>query len=79
MAFQKAHGGYTVFGDVILKDKIIVYDLARRRLGWSKRDCSLPMNINITFGNDKGKSSSRNLPVMLLIGTLLMHLFLCVI
>ncbi|KAM2951737.1 hypothetical protein COP2_001191 [Malus domestica] len=60
--------------DVVLKDKIIVYDLARRRLGWA--DCSLPMNINVTFGNDKGKSSSRDLPIMLLIGTLLMHLFL---
>ncbi|RXI09085.1 hypothetical protein DVH24_023229 [Malus domestica] len=41
MAFQKAHGGYTVFGDVILKDKIIVYDLARRRLGWAKHDCKI--------------------------------------
>ncbi|KAB2613266.1 hypothetical protein D8674_035582 [Pyrus ussuriensis x Pyrus communis] len=44
IAFQKSQGPVTIFGDIILKDKIIEYDLARQRLGWPTRDCSLPMD-----------------------------------
>ncbi|XP_068337065.1 uncharacterized protein [Pyrus communis] len=44
IAFQKSKGPVTIFGDIILKDKIIEYDLARQRLGWPTRDCSLPMD-----------------------------------
>ncbi|XP_009350494.2 uncharacterized protein LOC103942018 isoform X1 [Pyrus x bretschneideri] len=43
-AFQKSQGPVTIFGDIILKDKIIEYDLARQRLGWPTRDRSLPMD-----------------------------------
>ena len=32
---------FVLIADVVLKDKIIVYDLARRRLGWDKRDCKI--------------------------------------
>ncbi|KAH0781008.1 hypothetical protein KY290_000606 [Solanum tuberosum] len=40
----------TILGDVTLKDRIIVYDLARQRIGWANYDCSLPVNVSITSG-----------------------------
>ncbi|KAM0957477.1 hypothetical protein ACFX2A_026133 [Malus domestica] len=81
IAFNKADGGYTVFGDVVLKNKIIVYDLARRRLGWANHDCSLPLNVSVTFGKDEGpkrrhqngSSSSSDVHVKLLIGIFFIH------
>lgn len=30
--------------DLVLKDKIFVYDLARRRVGWADYDCKCPFN-----------------------------------
>ncbi|KAH0781005.1 hypothetical protein KY290_000603 [Solanum tuberosum] len=40
----------TILGDVALKDMIIVYDLARQRIGWANYDCSLLVNVSITSG-----------------------------
>ncbi|TMW97310.1 hypothetical protein EJD97_005813 [Solanum chilense] len=40
----------TILGDVALKDRIIVYDLARQRIGWANYNCSLPVNVSITSG-----------------------------
>uniref|UniRef100_A0A3Q7EAR5 Peptidase A1 domain-containing protein n=1 Tax=Solanum lycopersicum TaxID=4081 RepID=A0A3Q7EAR5_SOLLC len=40
----------TTIGDVALKDRIIVYDLARQRIGWANYNCSLHVNVSITFG-----------------------------
>ncbi|XAR64598.1 Nepenthesin [Bertholletia excelsa] len=54
MGFQKAHGqGITILGDLVLKDKIFVYDLARQRLGWADYDCALSVNVSITSGKDE--------------------------
>ncbi|BBH06932.1 Eukaryotic aspartyl protease family protein, partial [Prunus dulcis] len=41
IGFQKAQGGVTILGDLVLKDKIIVYDLALQRIGWANYDCGL--------------------------------------
>lgn len=30
--------------DIVLKDKIIVYDLAGQRLGWTDYDCEFQLN-----------------------------------
>ena len=30
-----------VFADIVMKDKIFVYDLARQRIGWANYDCKL--------------------------------------
>ncbi|KAA8550280.1 hypothetical protein F0562_001964 [Nyssa sinensis] len=41
IGFQKSKGQRTILGDLVLKDKIIVYDLAGQRIGWANYDCSL--------------------------------------
>ncbi|GAB2272253.1 hypothetical protein Dimus_007073 [Dionaea muscipula] len=71
MGFQKVQGqGVTILGDLVLKDKIFVYDLARQRIGWASYDCSSAVNVSITFGRDEFinagqlsvSSSSKNRP-----------------
>ncbi|KAG6473164.1 hypothetical protein ZIOFF_067073 [Zingiber officinale] len=40
IGWQKNQGsGITILGDLVLKDKIFVYDLANQRLGWTSYDC----------------------------------------
>ncbi|KAL6516724.1 hypothetical protein OROGR_020029 [Orobanche gracilis] len=46
---QKIQGqGITILGDLVLKDKIVVYDLAGQRIGWANYDCSLSVNVSTT-------------------------------
>ncbi|CAI9783140.1 unnamed protein product [Fraxinus pennsylvanica] len=45
--------GTTILGDLVLKDKIFVYDLAHQRIGWADHDCSLSVNVSITSGKDE--------------------------
>ncbi|OVA19448.1 Peptidase A1 [Macleaya cordata] len=53
IGFQKEPGrGLTILGDLVLKDKIVVYDLARQRLGWVNYDCSSTVNVSSTSGKD---------------------------
>ncbi|XP_019436309.1 PREDICTED: aspartic proteinase-like protein 2 [Lupinus angustifolius] len=59
IGFQKIQGqGVTILGDLVLKDKIFVYDLAGQRIGWANYDCSLPVNVSATTGT--GRSESVN-------------------
>ncbi|XP_078442205.1 aspartic proteinase 36-like [Wolffia australiana] len=47
IGWQKSQGqGVTILGDIVLKDKIFVYDLAGQRLGWANYDCSLSVNVS---------------------------------
>lgn len=48
-----ANQGTTILGDLVLKDKIFVYDLAHQRIGWADYDCSLSVNVSITSGKDE--------------------------
>ncbi|XP_042442280.1 aspartic proteinase 36-like isoform X2 [Zingiber officinale] len=49
IGWQKNQGsGITILGDLVLKDKIFVYDLANQRLGWTSYDCSLSVNVSIS-------------------------------
>ncbi|RZC47540.1 hypothetical protein C5167_040484 [Papaver somniferum] len=48
----------TILGDLVLKDKIIVYDLARQRIGWVNYDCS--QSVNVTLGSGSEKTSELN-------------------
>ncbi|KAG8374186.1 hypothetical protein BUALT_Bualt11G0104800 [Buddleja alternifolia] len=54
MGFVKvSNQGTTILGDLVLKDKIFVYDLAHQRIGWADYDCSLSVNVSITSGKDE--------------------------
>lgn len=54
VGFLKDQGqGYSILGDLVLKDKIFVYDLTQRRLGWADYDCSSSVNVSITIGRDQ--------------------------
>ncbi|KAM7468321.1 hypothetical protein LguiB_015883 [Lonicera macranthoides] len=53
IGFQKALDGITIVGDLILKDKIFVYDLEHQRIGWADYDCSSPVNVSITSSKDE--------------------------
>jgi hypothetical protein len=67
IAFQKSTTQQTILGDLVLKDKIFVYDIAHQRIGWADYDCSLSVNVSLTTGRDfinagqlSLNSSSRN-------------------
>lgn len=90
VGFQKAEGQeITILGDLVLKDKIIVYDLVNQRIGWTPYDCAMPVNVSATITNRKsesvnskefsGASLLTNMPRKLLIQittiTLLIHMF----
>ncbi|KAJ1418894.1 Xylanase inhibitor, C-terminal [Sesbania bispinosa] len=53
IGFQKVQEGFTILGDLVLKDKIIVYDLANQRLGWANYDCSLAVNVSVATSKSK--------------------------
>ncbi|XP_030927613.1 aspartic proteinase-like protein 2 isoform X1 [Quercus lobata] len=52
IGFQRVQEGVTILGDLVLKDKIFVYDLAHQRIGWANYDCSLSVNVSITSGKE---------------------------
>ncbi|KAM0022845.1 putative nepenthesin [Helianthus debilis subsp. tardiflorus] len=47
--------GITILGDLILKDKIIVYDLGGQRIGWADYDCSLPVNVSLASSGGRSE------------------------
>ncbi|KAL5830982.1 hypothetical protein ACOSQ4_016336 [Xanthoceras sorbifolium] len=47
IGFQKIQG-QTILGDLVLKDKIFVYDLDGQRIGWANYDCSMSVNVSTT-------------------------------
>ncbi|KAM7522449.1 hypothetical protein LguiA_012351 [Lonicera macranthoides] len=56
IGFQKIPGqGITILGDLVLKDKIVVYDLAGQRIGWANYDCSSSVNVSTTSSNGRSE------------------------
>ncbi|VFQ75049.1 unnamed protein product [Cuscuta campestris] len=49
----------TILGDIVLKDKIFVYDLAHQRIGWADYDCSMSVNVSITSRKDEFINSGQ--------------------
>ncbi|CAL9067212.1 aspartic proteinase 36-like isoform X1 [Musa acuminata AAA Group] len=45
--------GITILGDLVLKDKIFVYDLANQRIGWMNYDCSQSVNVSTASGKNE--------------------------
>ncbi|KAK4741897.1 hypothetical protein SAY87_025485 [Trapa incisa] len=39
IGFSSIQRGLTILGDIVLKDKIIVYDIAGQRIGWTNYNC----------------------------------------
>ncbi|CAN1196874.1 Aspartic proteinase 36, partial [Linum perenne] len=82
IGFQKGQG-LTILGDLVLKDKIFVYDLVHQRIGWANYDCSLSVNVSVTSSKDfinagqvSLSSSSRDLLLQLLLHLAVPALFL---
>lgn len=84
VGFQKVQGqGISILGDLVLKDKIFVYDLARQRIGWANYDCSSSVNVSIPSGKDEFingnqlnvSSSSKFYPILKLIPVIITLLF----
>ncbi|KAK2448883.1 aspartic proteinase [Trifolium repens] len=60
IGFQKIKGqGVTILGDLVLKDKIVVYDLDGQRIGWADYDCSLPVNVSAAIGNGRHVNTGK--------------------
>ncbi|XP_027342476.1 aspartic proteinase-like protein 2 [Abrus precatorius] len=56
IGFQKIQGqGATILGDLVLKDKIVVYDVAGQRIGWANYDCSLSVNVSATTATGRSE------------------------
>lgn len=87
IGWQKNQGqGITILGDLVLKDKIFIYDLAGQRIGWVNYDCSLPVNVSASssgksefvntgqysINNNSAKNAFQS-PVLFGIITLLLH------
>ncbi|CAL1412598.1 unnamed protein product [Linum trigynum] len=54
--------GMTILGDLVLKDKIFVYDLVHRQIGWTNYNCLNAVNVSVP----KQRSSSCSSRDMLL-------------
>ncbi|KAI4300382.1 hypothetical protein L6164_033768 [Bauhinia variegata] len=89
IGFQKVQEGVSILGDLVLKDKIFVYDLAHQRIGWANYDCSLAVNVSVTTSKDEYinpgqfsvSSSQVDIPTKLLplsIVVLFMHIIVII-
>ncbi|KVH90503.1 Aspartic peptidase [Cynara cardunculus var. scolymus] len=78
IGFQKVQNGVSILGDLVLKDKIFVYDLSKKRIGWTDYDCSTDVNVSITSSKDEFRnaelSGSSSLITTSVLGALLFHL-----
>ncbi|KAK0604163.1 hypothetical protein LWI29_012715 [Acer saccharum] len=84
IGFQKIQG-QTILGDLVLKDKIFVYDLEGQRIGWTDYDCSMSVNVSTTSrtgrsefvnaGQLSDNSSPRYVPHKLIPKSLIAFLF----
>jgi hypothetical protein len=75
------------FADLVLKDKVVVYDLVRQRIGWAEYDCSLEVNVSASRGGrskdvintgqwrESGSESFNRSYYLLQLVVFLVHLF----
>ncbi|XP_010521704.1 PREDICTED: aspartic proteinase-like protein 2 [Tarenaya hassleriana] len=50
----------TILGDLVLKDRVVIYDLVHQRIGWADYDCSLGVNVSAARGGrSNGIMNSR--------------------
>ncbi|KAG2289649.1 hypothetical protein Bca4012_029293 [Brassica carinata] len=83
IGFSQALEEQNILGDLVLKDKVFVYDLARQRIGWAEYDCSMSVNVSVTSGKDIVNSGqpclmiSRKDMLSKLFSSVLLALLLC--
>jgi hypothetical protein len=88
IGFQRmSHRRITILGDLVLKDKVVVYDLVRQRIGWAEYDCSLEVNVSASRGGrskdvintgqwrESGSESFNRSYYLLQLVVFLVHLF----
>jgi hypothetical protein len=46
MGWQKSSSDFTIFGDIVLKDQLVVYDNEKQRLGWKPYDCTKSIRVS---------------------------------
>ncbi|XP_076907147.1 aspartic proteinase 36-like [Bidens hawaiensis] len=62
IGFQKVKGqGFTILGDIVLKDKSIVYDLGGQRIGWVDHDCRKPVNVSTKSSGRRRMSNASSM------------------
>ncbi|KAM0045182.1 putative nepenthesin [Helianthus debilis subsp. tardiflorus] len=61
IGFQKVKGqGLTILGDMVLKDKSVVYDLGGQRIGWVDHNCKKLFNVSTkSSGRRRISNASR--------------------
>lgn len=60
MGIQKIDGqGMTILGDLVLKDKVVVYDIAGQRIGWVNYDCSSTVNVTTSSSSTRYVSTGQ--------------------
>ncbi|KAI4378698.1 hypothetical protein MLD38_016141 [Melastoma candidum] len=57
IGFEKVQEGVTILGDLVLKDKIFVYDIARQRIGWAPCNLTSSKDEFINASQLSGSSS----------------------
>ncbi|PWA99442.1 aspartic proteinase-like protein 2 [Artemisia annua] len=73
IGFRESTNQDTILGDLVLKDKLIVYDLERQRIGWANHDCSPYINATTTAPSS-GVTSEPEI-LLKLLALLLLSLF----
>ncbi|RXH90779.1 hypothetical protein DVH24_035543 [Malus domestica] len=58
MGFLKAHKRLNILGDLLLRDKIVVYDIVGQQLGWANFNCSSPINVSVGIHERQRSDSS---------------------
>nr|XP_027185995.1 aspartic proteinase-like protein 2 [Cicer arietinum] len=46
--------------DLVIKGKIVVYDLTNQQIGWTNYNCSMSANVNVTLSKDKNNNPRAN-------------------
>ncbi|XP_075524120.1 aspartic proteinase 36-like [Primulina tabacum] len=56
--------GFTILGDIILQNKIVVYDLTHQKIGWMDYNCSSSVNVSTINGTyeliNEGQTGNNN-------------------
>ncbi|KAE9589152.1 putative nepenthesin [Lupinus albus] len=77
LGFQKSQD--TILGDIILKDKLFVYDLEKQRIGWTNHNCSSPINMSPSTGKARSEKDGILQLTMTVVLAFLTHIIFMLI